>query len=192
MLSSKNLQKGLGIVLLAAIIVSLASAGPDRRRQSNERGGDRGGDRQGQRDRSFDRSDMEERMMTMMQERLGISDEEWTVIKPLMSEVMTQSRAASGRSGMMRNRGGRGRDRGNDSQQQELSEDASAVEKAVYELQQTLEKEAPSSAEIKAKLTALRGAKEKAKQDLVKAQQKLREVLTLKQEAQLVMIGMLD
>ena len=66
------------------------------------------------------------------------------------------------------------------------------MQKASADLQSTLEKDAPSAAEIKAKLTALRGAREKAKQNLIKAQQELREVLTLKQEAQLVMMGMLD
>ncbi len=183
MLTSKNLQKGLVIVLLVAMAVTFVSAAEDSRRRPDGDRGSRGGDRRG-----FDRSAMEERMLSMMQERLGVSDEEWTVVKPRLKEVMTQSWAASGRGGMMRGMFGRGRGR----EPQKPDADASEVEKAVFELQQTLEKDAPSSTEIKAKLTALRGAKEKAKQDLVKAQQKLREVLSLKQEAQLVMMGMLD
>jgi Spy/CpxP family protein refolding chaperone len=75
---------------------------------------------------------------------------------------------------------------------QENAADQSAVQKASQELQDTLEKEAPSATEIKAKLTALRGAREKAKQELVKAQSQLKEVLTVKQEAQLVIMGMID
>ena len=63
---------------------------------------------------------------------------------------------------------------------------------AADNLQKTLDKEVPTSAEIKAKLAALRGAREKNKQQLVIAQQKLKEVLTIKQEALLVMTGMLE
>jgi hypothetical protein len=46
--------------------------------------------------------------------------------------------------------------------------------------------------EIKAKLTALRAAKEQARQDLVKARQDLRQLMTLRQEAVLVLNGLLD
>ena len=45
--------------------------------------------------------------------------------------------------------------------------------------------------EIKEKLTALRKAREKAEQELTKAQEELRKVLTLHQEARLVLIGFL-
>lgn len=188
---SNKLQRVLGIVLLLAITVSLVFAQEepqtgqrppreDRQGQRMERGG-RGG---------FDRAAMQERMMNMMQERMGASDEEWTVIQPRLSKVMELNRDTSGRGGMFR-MFGRGR-RGRDQQRPDAEAESSAVQKASAELQETLEKEAPSAAEIKAKLTALRGAREQAKQDLVKAQQQLREVLTLKQEAQLVVMGLLD
>lgn len=188
---SNKLQRGLGITLLLAIAVSLVFAQEEpqtgqrapreaQQGQRMERGG-RGG---------FDRAAMQERMMNMMQERMGASDEEWTVIQPRLSKVMELNRDTSSRGGMFR-MFGRGR-RGRDQQRPDDEAESSAVQKASAELQETLEKEAPSAAEIKAKLTALRGAREQAKQDLVKAQQQLREVLTLKQEAQLVVMGLLD
>ncbi len=46
--------------------------------------------------------------------------------------------------------------------------------------------------EIKARLKALREAREAAKDELVKAKDKLREILTQRQEAQLVLYGFLD
>lgn len=193
MKTSNKAQRGLAVALLVAMVISAGFAAEQGQRgERGQRGPDsgRGG---------FDREAMQERMMTMMQERMGASDEEWTVIKPRLSEVMELSRNANSSNGMRNmmgrgGRGGRGGDRGDrggrDTQQSE--EETSAVQKASTELQETLEKEAPSAAEIKAKLTALRGAREKAKQELVTSQKKLREVLTLKQEAQLVMMGLLD
>ena len=46
--------------------------------------------------------------------------------------------------------------------------------------------------EIKAKLTALRAAKERATQELAKARQGLRQIMNLRQEAVLVLNGLLD
>ena len=46
--------------------------------------------------------------------------------------------------------------------------------------------------EIKAKLAALRDAREKAKKDMTQAQADLRELLTQRQEAVMVMMGFLD
>jgi len=68
----------------------------------------------------------------------------------------------------------------------------SAVEKATEALNTTLEDQSASADTIKAQLTALRGAREKAKQDLAAAQQDLRQILTLRQEALLVVSGMLN
>ena len=190
------LQKGLGVASVLIITVSVLFAAdepqqPQRGQRPNAGQRDQRGERMQRGGRGgFDRAAMRERMLDMMQERMGASDEEWTVIKPRLSKVMELGQDASGRGGMMgmfgRRRGGRGPER------PDAEAESSAVQKASADLQATLEKEAPSAAEIKAKLTALRGAREKAKQNLIKAQQELREVLTLKQEAQLVMMGMLD
>lgn len=66
------------------------------------------------------------------------------------------------------------------------------VGKVTEELRKVLENKDAKSEEIKAKLTALREAREKAKKELAKAQQELRTGLTARQEAQLVLMGWLD
>ena len=167
---SIKLQGFVCMALCSVLAVSFAFAGPDR--------GGRGG---------FDREAMQQRMMEMMKERMGTADDEWAVIQPRLQEVMTlQGNAMGGRMRGMFGRGRRGRD------QQEAEAPTEEVEIAANALQETLDKEEPTAAEIKAKLAALRGAREKNKQKLVTAQQKLKEVLTVKQEAMLVMMGMLE
>ena len=56
----------------------------------------------------------------------------------------------------------------------------------------TLENQSASADDIKKQLTTLRGEREKAKQELAKAQQELRQICTLRQEAQLVLMGLLN
>lgn len=172
----------LGIAVCSVLAATLAFAAEDRGERQGPPGGRNGG-RGG-----FDQAAMQDRMLDRMKDRLEASDEEWTIIKPRLKEVMTLTWNNSG-MGSMRFMFGRGR-RDNQPQQSENATDP--VQKASEELQNALEKESPSAAEIKAKLAALRGAKEKNKQQLVTAQQKLKEVLTVKQEAMLVMIGMLE
>ncbi|MCK5564602.1 MAG: hypothetical protein KAJ07_05105 [Planctomycetes bacterium] len=194
MRKSITLQRTLGIALLLALMVSFlyAAEEPKPTRQDNQRGQDRGqrGQDRGQRDRrgrgGFDRGQMQERMVEMLKERMGATDKEWTVIKPRLEKVMELSQ--NGRSNGMRSLFGRGRRGG----REEATTPTEPVQIASDNLQKTLDKEAPSTAEIKAKLAALRGAREKNKQQLVITQQKLKEVLTVKQEALLVMTGMLE
>jgi hypothetical protein len=66
------------------------------------------------------------------------------------------------------------------------------VEKAQQALQTTLDNTAATPDAIKKQLTQLRAAREKAKQELAKAQKDLRQVLTLRREAILVLMGILD
>jgi uncharacterized protein YPO0396 len=47
-------------------------------------------------------------------------------------------------------------------------------------------------AQIKAKLTSLRAAKERAAQELSRARQNLRQIMSVRQEALLVLNGLLD
>ena len=73
-----------------------------------------------------------------------------------------------------------------------MNREQTEVEKIQLALQTTLENTSATPDTIKQQLTQLRAAKEKAKQDLAKAQQDLRQVLTLRQEAILVLMGLLD
>ena len=136
-------------------------------------------------------------MMERMKEQLGASDAEWKVLEPRIEKVQTLSRQAMGGGRMMMGgfggRGGPG-GRGGDTRggNARPASEMSPVEKAASDLRAVLENKDAKPAEVTAKLTAYRAAKQKAKKDLADAQASLKELLTAKQEAQLVMMGMLE
>jgi len=130
----------------------------------------------------------EERMKTMeerrvqeqrraiedFKDRLCVSDKEWAVVKPRIEKVynlmhpLPQMRTANERP-------------------------KSEVEQRSSELRELLrKKEGTAVDQIKARLTALRAAKQKTVQELVTAKQDLRQLMTLRQEAELVLRGVLD
>ena len=65
-------------------------------------------------------------------------------------------------------------------------------ERLIEELQWLLQDPEPDPAEVRQKLDALRKARAKATQQWVRAQQELRKVLNLRQEATLVMMSLLN
>ena len=152
--------------------------------------GDRGdrdrGDRGGR--GSFDPARFREQMEARMKEQLSVNDEEWKVMQPKLEKVMEARREAGGFGGGFGGRGGfSGRGGGDDDNRQR-----SAVEQTSRELRELLEnKDAPAD-QITAKLTALREAREKARTNLQTAQKELKEILTQRQEAVLVTMGMLE
>ena len=73
-----------------------------------------------------------------------------------------------------------------------MNRELTEVEKIQMELQTLLENAASTPEQIKQQVTKLRAAREKSKQELAKAQQDLRQILTVRQEAQLVLMGWLD
>jgi hypothetical protein len=164
----------------------------------------RGGQRDGQRGGMFDPARMRQMMEQRMKEQLGATDAEWQVLGPRLTKVMNLSRQTGGGMGrmMMGRRGRQGGPQGGPQDQQRGDRrggrgpfgggEPTAVDTAAEALQTTLSNTEATPEDIKAKLTAFRSAKEKAKQELAKAQQDLRQVLTLRQEAQLVLMGMLD
>jgi len=137
-----------------------------------------------------------EQMLNMMSQRikelLGSTDEEWTVIGPKALKVI--SLVSSQSSGFqMRSLMGRSNTQGN---RQARAEDARAStstgDKTLEELQTLLASEDSTTTQIKNKVSEVRKARENAKQDLAKAQKALRELLTLKQEATLISLGLLE
>jgi len=177
--------------LLSVIAVTLIAAEGDPAPQERGQRGDRQarfeqqGGPQG-RDFTAMRQQMQERIMETVKERLVAGDDEWTVIKPRLSSVMDIQQSNMG------NRFSAFMPRNRRPMEGEEAQDQTAVQKASSELETVLEKEKPSVEEVKAKLTALRAAREKEKQKLLAAQQKLKEVLTVTQEAQLVAMGILE
>ena len=141
--------------------------------------------------RRFDPEQMRQRMVDRMKEALGATDEEWKVLGPRVEKVQTlsfQLRGGLGMGGMFVRRA----PRGETPEAAAPAREPTQVEKALQELRTVLDNKEAKPEEIKAKLTALREAREKVKQELAKAQKELRELLTLHQEAQLVLMGLLD
>jgi Spy/CpxP family protein refolding chaperone len=123
-------------------------------------------------------------MLNNLREQLGATDEEWQVLSPKIEKVMNaqrEARFAGMGFGFGRRGGGMG---GPDSQ--------SVVGRAAAELRELLQNPDVTPDAINAKLAALREARAKAQADLAAAQKELKELLTPRQEATLVLFGMLE
>lgn len=119
-----------------------------------------------------------------MKDGLGVTDEEWKVLQPRIEKIQTLNRQLM--AGVFGGRGGRGGRGGNDAQA------TSDAEQKAEALRATLENKDSKPDEVALKLKDLRAAREKAKQDLVKAKAELREIVTPRQEAYLALRGILD
>ncbi|HEX2972743.1 MAG TPA: hypothetical protein VHP11_10445 [Tepidisphaeraceae bacterium] len=146
----------------------------------------------------FDPQQFRQRMFDRMKEQLGATDDEWKVLQPKIEKVMSAQREGRGAGGMMGFMGGMGGNRrpggdrpGADRPSADRQPET-AVGKANQDLRAALENKDTSADEIAKKLQALRDAREQAKQNLLTAQKELKELLSQRQEATLVMSGMLD
>jgi hypothetical protein len=147
------------------------------------------------------RGDFRQRMAERLKSSLKVTDEEWTVLQPLIEKVQTKQRdsmmgrfsgfggrrgggdGGSGGGGSTTGGGDRGRgDRGGDR--------AGSAESQA--LRTALESEGTSNDDIKAKLAALREAQKKSAAELAAARDELRKVVTVRQEAVLVTMGILE
>lgn len=112
-----------------------------------------------------------QRMLERLKAELKISEEEWAVIKPRIEAVY----------GLMHT-------------QAAASDDETEVSVAqrIRELRELLALPEAKPEAIKARLTLLRAAREQVQQKLIKARQELRKIMTLRQEAVLILYGLLD
>lgn len=113
-----------------------------------------------------------QRAVDDLKTQLGLSDQEWSVVKPRLQAVydLVHARTQTGRN----------------------EPPKTEVEQRSRELRELLRDEKVAADQIKARLTALRAAKERTVQELAKARQGLRQLMTLRQEALLVLNGLLD
>jgi hypothetical protein len=181
------------IITLCAVTAALALSASSVFAQDNgnnnnrQRGGPGGG---------WDPAQMQQRIMERYQQELGFTnDTEWDAVKPLVEKVMEARRdAMSGMGRSMfggRTRGGQqGGDQANNNRQRgggmfgQPSPEADALQKAIDD-------NAPSS-QIK-DLLAKYKASQKVKQAKLEAAQKdLKAVLTVKQEAQATLMGLVE
>lgn len=183
----QSIQKVVALSILALVMFGATNA-------MAQRGGGRGQGGPGG-PGGFDPSQFMDRMMDRMQEQLAFSDDEWKVVRPMVEDVMEKQRSTRGpgMGGMFGRggRGGRGGDQnaggpgrggrgpfgGGDFPEQEA-------------LQEAIDKDASADV-IKSKLAAYKKAVASKEADLKKAQDKLRAVLSVKQEAQLTLFGMI-
>jgi hypothetical protein len=145
-----------------------------------------------QRGGNFDPTQARQQFLSRIKEQMGATDEEWSAISPKLEAVMNAQRDTRNRGGFGggRTRGGNNADPNAQPQPQPGSD--SAVAKAQADLRAVLDNKDAKPEEIKAKLTALRDAREKAKSSLAAAQKDLKDLLTQRQEAILVNMGFLD
>lgn len=128
---------------------------------------------------TFDRTAFMNRMLDENQKTLKMSDDEWKVVRPLVQEVYTKrDESRTSMYGGMRQRGG--------------STGQTDSPREIQALKDVLERESASANDIKPRLDALREYRAKKEAELKEAREKLRAVLTAKQEAQLVLAGLLD
>ncbi len=188
----------LGLMIGGLSIAQQGGGGQGGGRRGGQGGGPGGGPG------NFDPAQMRQRMMERMKEQLGADDQAWKVMEPRLTKVMDLSRQANaGGRGMfgMFGRGGRGGPGGPGGDQGGPQADRrgrgpqgeqTALDKAMAQLRTTLENQSATPEEIKTQLTAVRSAREKARQELAVAQQELKKILTVRQEATLVEMGMLE
>ncbi len=121
----------------------------------------------------FDPAQFQQRMMEQTRQSLNVTnDDEWAAIQPLIHKVMDARREAGGPGGP----GGRGRPGAQASSEQQA-------------LQQAIDASAPV-AQIKEALAKYRAARKDKQAKLEAAQANLKTVLSVKQEAQAVLLGL--
>ncbi|HNQ89201.1 MAG TPA: hypothetical protein PKM73_11345 [Verrucomicrobiota bacterium] len=183
----KRYLKVLGLAGLAAMMLSVTEAQAQGQGQRQGRG-DRQGGQPGERpDRgNFDPEQMRQRMMERYREALEVkSDDEWKILEQRITKVSEARREVGfgGRGfGGFGMRGGPGGDRGQAGQSSNVEFD---------DLQKALEAKA-SAEEIKAKLTKFRDARKAKEAKLQAAQDDLRKLLSVRQEGQAVVMGLLN
>jgi hypothetical protein len=193
--------------VFVASVMSVPALAQDQGGDGGNRGGDNaqqgdrgpGGDRGGRRGGgggNFNPEEFRQRMMDRFKEQLGVNDEEWQVLQPKVERVLAAQRDTRAGGGMgFGGRGGGGPGgfgggpggggRGGDGPDTELG-------RASRELRTLIQSEGASAEDIASRLAAFRAARDKANAELAAARTELKELVTQRQEAVLVMAGLLE
>jgi len=127
------------------------------------------------------RKQVESRGRNRLKEVLGATDEEWKILGPMIEKVRTLSTLLRDDVAQIRGMSFVGGD-----------DQPSDMQKKARILQEVLDNKASEPKSISAALKGYRAARAKVKKELDKARKALRELLTVKQEAQLVTMDLLD
>jgi hypothetical protein len=145
---------------------------------------------------NFDPAQMQQRIMNNVREQLGLTnDTDWNAIQPLVQKVMDARRdVGGGGMGRLLSRGNRGGNNNNANANNNggrrggfggtPSPEAEALQKAIDD-------NAPT-AQVKAALAKYHASQKDKQAKLVQAQENLRKVLTVKQEAQAALLGLVE
>ncbi len=178
----KNLGRWTGLAALAmAMLVNTGTA------MAQDRGGGRG---------NFDPEEMRQRMMDRYREQLDVQDDAaWKLVEERITKVMEARRDAGGfgRGMAMMGRGARGggQDQGGQGRRQGPPGFGGEPDPAAEALQKAVEDKA-SNDEVKAKLAKYRESRKAKQAKLAAAQEELRKIVTPRQEAMCVLMGLLD
>ncbi len=152
-------------------------------------GGGQGGPGRG----NFDPAQFQQRMMDNIREQLGFTnDTDWGAVQPLIQKVMDARRDVGfggGMGRMFRNRGGNGDNANGGGRRGGFFGGQPSPE--VEALQKTIDDNSPP-AQIKAALARYEASQTAKQAKLTEAQAQLRKVLTVKQEAQATLLGLLN
>jgi len=185
---SKTLTAASLAVVLALSAGSLMAQDNNNNGQGQRnRGGGQGG-QGGPGGGNFDPAQMQQRMMDRVREDLGFTtDADWNAVQPLVQKVMDARRevGVAGFGGF--GRGGRGGPGGGGNRGGAFGQ-TSPEQQA---LQSAIEANAPA-AQIKELLAKYKAAKKEKQAKLTAAQADLRKVLSVKQEAQATLMGLVE
>jgi len=182
------------IITMCAVAVALALSIGDAFAQNN--GGGNGGGRRnrGGNGGNFDPAQMQQRRLDNIRQQLDFTnDTDWAAVQPLFQKVLEAQQAA--RQGVGRGGFAGGRRGGNNAQNGNTNANnggngGNGPSPEALALQQAIDNDAPAD-QLKS-LLAKYNASEKAKlAALAAAQADLRKVLTVKQESQATLMGLL-
>ena len=136
-------------------------------------------------------------MNEQMRVTLGVSEGKWRILQPKIEKVQTLLRqSGTGMRGMMGGFGGRRGLRGGSevrsSEQSPFQREQTDLEKRTNALRQLLTDGGASALDIRRALVDLRRERDRSGKQLSKAREELRGAVTIRQEAQLVLMGILD
>lgn len=181
----------VGAVAVALCVVTLqaqdnnggngAQGGQGGQRRRGQNGGGQGGG-------NFDPAQMMQQRMDRYREQLGFTnDTDWSAVQPVVQKVM-DARMAVGFGGGFGGRGGRGGPGGPGGPGGGGFGQADPEREA---LQKALDDNAPSG-QIKDALAKYKSAHKEKQAKLVAAQAELKKILSVKQEAQATLLGLVE
>jgi Spy/CpxP family protein refolding chaperone len=181
MLKKRNVWVVLAGLMLISVVIPIVFAAEDGRTPPPPPGPRQGGGQERGQGGQGRGGDYQAQMMERAKTELAASEESWMKIEPLLAKVVTLNNEVSSR-GMRGGRQGQGQPQGEQSE----------IQKATAALRTLTQDDASSMDDIKAKLADLRKAKDKAKEELAKAQAELKKNVDARQEAKLVLMGLLN